>query len=290
MSRALRNVCALICSDEQGHLFYAPLVVPRAEVETPLLGGTANRGLVVRVGDTVRRPLRASSPATHALLRYLEQVGFEGAPRLLGIDDQNREVLSYLPGETVIPPYPSWSMTDAALESVARLLFRYHEAAAGFDPSGHTWVEPVPPPYAGRLVSHNDPNLDNVVFRDGVAVALIDFDLAGPGSALWDVAAAVRLWAPLRPDADVADARHGRTLSRMRVFADAYGLDQADRERLVDAAAANHIWCMNYVRRGAETGHPWFHRRWTGGEADLTDRTNAWFAAESARLRAAVLA
>lgn len=260
-----------------------------SEVETLLLGGTANRGLVVRVGDTVRRPLRASSTATHALLRHLEQAGFDGAPRLLGIDSQGREVLSYLPGETVTAPYPAWSMTDEALDSVARLLRSYHEAVADFTPSGLEWAEPVPPAYVDGLISHNDPNLDNVVFRDGVAVALIDFDLAGPGSALWDVATAVRLWAPLRPDADIADVRRGRTLTRLRRFADAYGLTEPDRLRLVDAAADNHIWCMDYVRRGAETGHPWFHQRWTAGESDLTTRTNHWFKTEAQTLRQALL-
>ncbi len=264
------------------------------EVETRLLGGTANRGLVVQVGDTVRRPLRASSPATHAVLRHLEEVGFgvglEGSPRLLGIDDRGREVLSFIPGETVLPPYPSWSMTDEALASVARLLRRYHEAVAGFDPSGYDWVEPVPATYTESLVSHNDPNLDNVIFRDGVAVALIDFDLAGPGSALWDVAAAIRLWAPLRPDPDIADARRGRGLARMRIFADAYGLPRDERDRLIDAVVANHVWCMDYVRRGSESGHPWFHRRWSGGEADLTDRTNTWLATYDAELRTAALA
>ncbi|WP_020391951.1 phosphotransferase [Kribbella catacumbae] len=247
------------------------------DVETRLLGGTANRGLVVRVGDTVRRPLRPSSPAVHALLDYLEGVGFDAVPAFLGVDAQKREVLTYVPGETVTAPYPAWSMTDAALESVAHLLRRYHEAVAGFDPSGHAWAEPVPAEYDEGLIGHNDPNLDNIVFRDGVAVALIDFDLAGPGSALWDVAAAVRLWAPLRPDGDIHDPRQGHSLTRLRRFADAYGLTGADRTRLITAAAANHIWCMDYVRRGAESGHPWFHQRWTTGESALTDRTNHWF-------------
>jgi Phosphotransferase enzyme family len=260
-----------------------------SEVETLLLGGTANRGLVVRVGDTVRRPLRASSTATHALLKHLEQVGFTGAPTFLGIDSQGREVLSFLRGETVTAPYPAWSMTDAALESVAALLHSYHQAVADFTPSGLEWAEPVPSAYVSGLISHNDPNLDNVVFRDGVAVALIDFDLAGPGSALWDVATAVRLWAPLRPDADIADVRRGRTRTRLRRFADAYGLTESDRLRLVDAAADNHIWCMDYVRRGAETGHPWFRQRWTTGEAELTDRTNHWFKAQADALRQALL-
>src|SRR6266540_3286085 len=257
--------------------------------ETQLHGGTANRGLVVRVGDTVRRPARSSTPAVRALLGHLDRAGFDGAPRFLGVDRSGREVLSYIPGDTVVPPYPAWSMTDAALTSVALLLRRFHEAVAGFDGSAYAWPEPVPAAYAGDLVSHNDPNLDNVVFRNGEAVALIDFDLAGPGSALWDVAAAIRLWAPLRPAADIDDVRRGRTLTRMRVFAEAYALSGPDRERLVDAVAANHVWCMDYVRRGAETGHEWFRRRWTSGEAELTDRTNAWLAAYDSTLRAAVL-
>ncbi|MFF0344943.1 phosphotransferase [Kribbella sp. NPDC004875] len=260
-----------------------------AEGETQLLGGTANRGLVVRVGDTVRRPLRASSTATHALLQHLESAGFKGAPTYLGIDEQGREVLTYLPGETVTAPYPAWSMTVEALDSVALLLRAYHDAVADFRPAGLEWAEPVPPGYVTGLISHNDPNLDNVVFRDGVAVALIDFDLAGPGSELWDVATAVRLWAPLRPDADIHDVRRGHATARLRRFADTYGLAEADRLRLVDAAADNHIWCMDYVRRGAETGHPWFHQRWTTGESTLTDRTNIWFKNQREALRRALL-
>jgi len=41
---------------------------------------------VVRIGDTVRRPVGPHSPLVHALLAHLESVGFEGAPRFLGID------------------------------------------------------------------------------------------------------------------------------------------------------------------------------------------------------------
>ena len=91
-----------------------------------LPGGTANRGLVVRVGATVRRPQHEGSAAIHHLLLHLENVGFDGAPRYLGEDDQGREVLSYIDGEAAIEPYPAWSKQDDALVSVARLLRRYH--------------------------------------------------------------------------------------------------------------------------------------------------------------------
>ena len=53
-----------------------------------LVGGTANRGQVVRIGDTVRRPWRATSAATQALLDHLAEVGFRGAPRFLDVDGQ----------------------------------------------------------------------------------------------------------------------------------------------------------------------------------------------------------
>src|SRR3954452_2014402 len=98
-----------------------------------LVCGTANRGQVVRVGNTVRRPQRATSPATHALLRHLADVGFEGAPRFLGIDDHDREVLSYVPGTAITPPFPNWALIDEALVSVAALLLDYHRAVETFD-------------------------------------------------------------------------------------------------------------------------------------------------------------
>jgi hypothetical protein len=259
----------------------------RPEVE--LTGGTANQGLVVRVGDTVRRPWRPTTPATHALLRHLEDVGFDGAPRLLGVDDRGREVLTYVPGTAIAPPYPAWSLTTSALESVARLLHRYHDAVESFDGTGLTWQLPVPGRFTTGLVSHNDPNMDNIVFRDEVAVALIDFDLAGPGSRVWDVAAAARLWAPLRPDADIGDARRGHSLERLRAFVDAYGLSEEDRELVPDAVQPNHTWCYDNVRRHAEAGHRGFSTFWCGGGAEYAVRAQQWFAQHHGDVRDALL-
>ena len=64
----------------------------------PLPGGTANRGLVVRVGDTVRRPTAPCWPATHALLAHLSKVGFDGAPRVLAAGPAT-ETLTYIDGQ-----------------------------------------------------------------------------------------------------------------------------------------------------------------------------------------------
>ena len=74
---------------------------------------------VVRVGRTVRRPVRPHTAAVHALLRHLEAAGFDGAPRVLGIDAKNREVLTYLPGVVTRRPLPRFITADSTLVSLA---------------------------------------------------------------------------------------------------------------------------------------------------------------------------
>jgi len=242
----------------------------------------------MHVGDTVRRPQTPASPASHALLRHLEAVGFEGAPRYLGQDSQGREVLTYIDGDVPTAPYPSWALTDDAMVSVVELLRRYHEAVRSFDPSGHPWPTAVPVPYRGSLVSHNDPNLDNVVFRDGWAVALIDFDLAAPGSALWDVALAARLWVPLRNPVDVPDDLVRRTADRLRLMADAYGLPDDDRAALAAAARDTHGWCYDIVRAGVERGQAGYAQYWTAHAQARDQRGRRWLDAATADLQRAL--
>jgi Phosphotransferase enzyme family len=231
------------------------------QVFGPLSGGTANRGLVVRIGDTVLRPTAPCWQATHALLAHLSAAGFDGAPRVLAAG-QATETLTYVPGRAAVPPLPEDTLTDAALVSVAELLRRYHSAAASFDPARFQWPRPIPARFRTGLVSHNDVHPANIVFRDGRAIALIDFDLAGPGSAAWDVAAAARYWAPLQDDQDIADSRQGRALERFRIFLHASGLSQAGRRRAAEAVVANHDWTYAIVTEMAAAGHQGFADHW----------------------------
>lgn len=237
----------------------------------------------------MRRPQTAGSPGAHALLRHLERVGFDGAPRYLGQDEQGREVLSYIDGEAATVPYPDWALSDVALASVARLLRRYHQAVQSFDPTPYSWTTVVPAAYRTGLVSHNDPNLDNIVFRGGRAVALIDFDLASPGSALWDVAIAARLWVPLRDPADVPDERAARLPERLRILADAYGLKRVDRTLLATAAHATHRWCYDIVQAGAERGQPGYVDYWISLGQERDKRGEDWFASHAEFLKRALL-
>jgi hypothetical protein len=261
----------------------------RGQQEVQLRGGTANRGLVLRVGDTVRRPSPPAATAVHALLHHLEHVGFDGAPLYHGEDEDGREVLSYIDGDVPTAPYPAWAFTDDALISVAVLLRHYHEAVRSFDATPHEWPTTVPSPYRGSLVTHNDPNLDNVVFRHGRAVALIDFDLASPGAAVWDVALAARLWVPLRDPSDVPLDLMGRAEHRLRLFADAYGLPGVERDRMASAVLATHTWCYDIIRAGAEQGRPGYQHYWTPSAQEHDARGRRWLESNLESLTRALL-
>jgi thiamine kinase-like enzyme len=159
--------------------------------------------------------------------------------------------------------------------SVADLVRRYHLAAASFDPSGYQWPRPIPARFRTGLVSHNDVHPANLVFRDGRAVALIDFDLAGPGSAIWDFAAASRYWAPLLDEQDITDSRQGRALERFGIFLHASGLRRADRRRVAEAVVANHDWTYAIVTEAAAAGHEGFADHWRM-VAEQATRARSW--------------
>jgi hypothetical protein len=91
------------------------------EVEVPMTGGRLTAG-VVRVGDTVRRPAGPHSAFVGRLLRHLSAVGFDGAPRALGVDDRGRDVLTFVDGW--IPPNLD-RFPDETLVAAARLLRRF---------------------------------------------------------------------------------------------------------------------------------------------------------------------
>ncbi|HEV2093421.1 MAG TPA: aminoglycoside phosphotransferase family protein [Rubrobacter sp.] len=197
--------------------------------EVTLTGGFVSP--VAKVGDTVRRGTGPWTPAVHALLNHLEDVDFDGAPRVLGTDGRGREVLSFVPGEVPDRASPEVA-TEGVLAQVGRLLRRYHDAVRGFElPTGIRWHH-RPIPGDETVVCHNDISPRNTVFRDARPVAFVDWDLATPAPPAWDVAHAAWQFVPLADDAGCR--RHGwpappDRAHRLRVLCDGYGLTDADR-------------------------------------------------------------
>jgi hypothetical protein len=262
---------------------------PSARPELPLAGGVANAGAVVRVGDHVLRPATTRTPAIHDLLRRVRAQGFDGVPEPVGIDDDGRERLVYVDGDVPVPPYPDWAQTDGALVSVARLLRRYHDAVAGLDLHAAGWNTEMADPDGGPIVCHNDVCLENVVFRDGEAVALLDFEFAAPGRPLFDVAAMARMCVPTDPDSSIFGWAPNDAVARLRLVADAYGCAAADRAELLDHVAGQIARGGAFVAARVAAGEQAFVEMWEkGGGMARFDRRRAWFAEQRGRFEAAL--
>ena len=249
-----------------------------------LHGGVANAGAVTRQGDHVLRPSNAHTETIHRFLRHLDSVGFEGASVPVAVDDDGRERLHFVAGDVPLVPYPHWAQADEALASIAVLMRRFHEASASFQPDpADTWSDEMADPAGGSLICHNDVCLENVVFRDGEAVAFLDFDFAAPGRPVHDVAAMARMCVPVDDDSRERFGWRpcdgpGDLPQRLREVADAYGLDADERPQLVAFLGESMARGGRFLQRRVEAGDPNFTRMWeeNGGMARF-DRRRAWW-------------
>ena len=260
-----------------------------AEAESPLGGDGVTPG-IVRVGDTVRRPLRPFSLTVQAFLAHLHAQGFDGAPTPMGVDAEGREVLSFVVGDVPREPLPDAACTDEVLVALAQLIRRLHDAAQGWEPPpGAVWgaIPGLPHPEVRplfatpELVSHRDYCPGNVVFRGGLPAALIDFDLARPTTRLNDVANALYWWAQLLDPLDRAPAlRDADVPARVALFADAYDMDADQRAGLMPLAV-DMVHNYHLSAREAAKVDPVFARFWDEGVAAKMPRAEAWLAANS---------
>ena len=247
--------------------------------EEVLHGGVANAGAVVRVGDHVLRPSNPHSESIHRYLTALRRRGFAGASEPVTIDSDGRERLRFIPGEVATPPYPSCARSDAALGSIARLLLRLHDASIGLALGATTWSNEMADPAGGEVMCHNDVCLENVVFANGEAVALLDFDFAAPGRREFDVAAFARMCVPIDDDINAArlvwDCNDRPT--RLRLVCDEYGLGRAGRNLVLECLSESIARGGEFVQRRVEAGEAPFIEMWEsmgGQERLLAQREN----------------
>ncbi|WFR61674.1 aminoglycoside phosphotransferase family protein [Paenibacillus amylolyticus] len=167
-----------------------------SEQEEVLTGGNVNQ--VVRIGATVRRSARPD-PYVQELLVHLEKVGYDHAPRYLGVDEEGREILSYLDGHVPGNDYPDleeYMWSDESLIEVAKLLRSYHDATIGFTTTSES-TNRYPDITEDEVVCHNDFAPYNMVYKAGHPQGIIDFDMAGPGPRMWDIAYTLYTSVPL---------------------------------------------------------------------------------------------
>jgi hypothetical protein len=203
--------------------------------EQRLTGG--GRTEVARRAAVVHRQAGLWSATVLDLLRYLEAVGFAGAPRVVGtgFDEQGRETVSFVDGWTAHPR--AWP--PERLAEIGSLLRRLHEATRSYRPPARaSWR-----PWFGRrlgggptVIGHCDVGPWNLLAGDDAGMALIDWENAGPVDPLVELAQACWLNAQLHDDdvAAVNDLPAIRDRARhLRLIVDGYRLPAADRARLV---------------------------------------------------------
>jgi hypothetical protein len=248
--------------------------------EEVLQGGVANAGAVTRVGQHVLRPSNPQTTSVHDFLHRLGRAGFDGASIPVGVDPDGRERLMFIEGDVALPPYPAWAQTDEALASISVLLRRFHQASSSLDATGLHCSDEMADPLGGPFVCHNDVCLENVVFRDGVAVGLVDFDFMAPGRAEFDLAQFARMCVPI--DDDISASRLGWMWAdrpaRLRLVADVYGLDVTGRRALLEILEGSIERGGQFVRRRVEAGDPNFIAMWNDmGGMERFDRRRRWF-------------
>jgi hypothetical protein len=223
-----------------------------------------NLGGAALVQGTVRRQTGPWTAGVHALLRHLEAVGFARAPRVRGVDEQGREILTFLPGETVgnTRPWPAWAHADISIDGVASWLRDFHDAVADFVPEpGTTWRGGVTW-QPGMIVGHNDAAPYNAAWSQRGLEGFFDWDWAGPGPVVTDLAFTVFAWAPLHVPSVLLGVGFsdldGRR-RRLERFLDVYGW-QGTGNDVLDAVRARLQDHIADVQRLAAAGDPHFVR------------------------------
>jgi hypothetical protein len=196
-----------MCHDER---------VPCDDTQPEHLPGAV--GGATRVGRTVRRPTGAWTSAVHELLTYLHDNGLRGIPELHGTDDEGREVLEYVEGRGV--PVDKEIVLDNVLEEAVVWLRDFHDLVEGFRPEGPRHWRAAGEVELGddEIICHHDPGAYNWIIQSGHFVAMIDWDMAGPGKPLDDLAFLAWSAIPLYREIPVEDVAR-----RLDLLVDAYG-------------------------------------------------------------------
>lgn len=231
--------------------------------EEILHGG--NTSVVVRVGDTVRRTPGPWNAAVHALLAHLHDVGFDGAPTVVGFDGQGRESLRYVDGEVGLlspgHPLPAWFRTDDACMAIGDWLRRFHDAQSGFrpDPDLPWRMQPGRQLTDGEVIVHHDVAPYNTIRRPNGLVSVIDWDFCAPGDPIEDLAFAAWQGVPLWADDQAREDDHGGAPTmpdaarRLVAMVEGYGATAQQRRRLPGAVMGQMAKHADDVERLAQS-------------------------------------
>lgn len=258
-----------------------PILSPVEEA----LGGGNTHEEVVRVGDTVRRPIGPWTPGVHALLSHLHRVGYAGAPRVHGIDSRGREILDFIDGEVVHPDHHDLIDSDDALARVATTIRCFHDAVATFvGVDQFAWSDRGSDPTGvNEILCHNDLAAWNLVRARDDRWVFIDWDLAAPGRRSWDLAWALLSFVPLMP----GDQTERRSVERLRIFLAAYGKESVPDD-VLSVAVERCEREADLIHRLGAAGEPPYDRLLSEGHGEIWSAAAVHVAARMTMLQPAL--
>ncbi|MFR4175756.1 MAG: aminoglycoside phosphotransferase family protein [Lactococcus raffinolactis] len=181
---------------------------------------------IIVTPENVIRPIKPWTMDVQRFLAYMtieRQITFVPKPK--GIDNNGNEVVSFLAGEVYDYPLPNLLLSDATIDSAAKLLRKYHDLSVDYLSQltgNEKWMFNIQMPQ--EVMCHNDFAPYNVTTRNGLATGMIDFDTLCPGTRLWDVVYAAYRWVPFYSEDIKID--FNRKCLRLQRFLQAYGLEK----------------------------------------------------------------
>ncbi|MCD9197034.1 phosphotransferase [Aeromicrobium wangtongii] len=237
-------------------------------------------GGATRIGRTVRRPTGPWTPAVHELLTYLHDNGLRGVPTVHGLDDEGREVLEYVEGRGV--PIDREIVLDSVLEEAVVWLRDFHDIVEGYRPSGpRTWRGGEAELEPGQIICHHDPGAYNWIIQSGHFVAMIDWDMAGPGRPIEDLAFLAWTAIPLYREIPAADVAR-----RLDILVEAYG--EWGPMTVLEAVAERMSVAADRIEAGQARGDQGFINLARVGEPQRTRDRVAAFRARLPEIEAAL--
>ena len=204
--------------------------------------------------ETVTRPAGPHTATVHSFLRHLRTQGLDCVPEPVSLDGET-ETLRFIEGDS---GGNGWKHQhdEKGLRSAAHLLRRIHDASADWVPPDDA-VFAAPAAEGGDVFVNGDPGPWNFVWRDGEAVALLDWDFLHRAPRISDVAYALQWFAPIRDDQAAIEWHHFPEVpdrqARIEAFLDTYGMAAGDFD-VADAVIQRIRYTSRHVRFLAAQG------------------------------------